>query len=170
MAGVTVDTVVISAVVGVVTSAITAYITAWLKIREERSKWQREFSLKFAELQATDRAHAENLAKQFAVAVLIIADESTPGRQRERIFIAPNSRLVAGNESTSDIVTDRTFTSRKHAAFYADGEHVYVEDLRSTNGTLLNGRQVASGQRHRLKPGDVVQLSPADTITVQMLG
>jgi hypothetical protein len=61
MAGVAVDTVVVSAAVGVVTSAITAYITTWLKIREERSKWQGEFSLKFAELQATDRVHARML-------------------------------------------------------------------------------------------------------------
>jgi pSer/pThr/pTyr-binding forkhead associated (FHA) protein len=49
--------------------------------------------------------------------------------------------------------------SRRHAKFVVltDGQ-VALQDLAATNGTNLNGVEVASGARHTLKDGDVVTL------------
>ena len=47
--------------------------------------------------------------------------------------------------------------SRKHLRLERLGDEVTVEDLQSTNGTLINGEIIL---RHRLRPGDRIQLGP----------
>jgi len=48
-----------------------------------------------------------------------------------------------------------TFVSRHHAQFFAMGEHLYIEDLGSTNGTTLNSRPVGSNPQ-AVACGDLV--------------
>ena len=62
-------TVIVSTMVGIAASAITAYITTWLKMREERKKWDRDITLKYAEANVVPRDAAETLARQFAVGI-----------------------------------------------------------------------------------------------------
>ena len=50
-------------------------------------------------------------------------------------------------------MNDLTISGR-HALVTQIGEHVYVDDLGSTNGTLLNGARIAKSQ---LKHGDTIQ-------------
>ncbi|MBC7106299.1 MAG: FHA domain-containing protein [Firmicutes bacterium] len=59
-----------------------------------------------------------------------------------------------------DIPLADTFVSAKHALFEATGEGLLVEDLRSTNGTLVNGREIE--QPVILRPGDRVEIG--DTV------
>jgi serine phosphatase RsbU (regulator of sigma subunit) len=66
-------------------------------------------------------------------------------RKGERIPILAD-RTVLGRHPSCDIVIPDSSVSRHHAAFIRDGERVFIEDLRSRNGTLVNGRRVA-GQR-----------------------
>jgi len=123
-------TIVISAAVGVIASAITAYITTRLKVKEEREKWRKEFAIRYADIQATDQARAQNLAVQFAIGVLIKNPES---EERDRIFIPPNCRLIAGRAPDSAIHIDDVNLSRHHCAFDADDENVFVEVLGSVS-------------------------------------
>ncbi len=54
--------------------------------------------------------------------------------------------------------------SRYHAAFsYQDGM-VHVEDLKSTNGTRINGFQLASDRTYRLRDGDEVEFGSARVV------
>ncbi len=47
--------------------------------------------------------------------------------------------------------------SRRHARVVNDGVgHIFIQDLGSTNGTLLNGHPVH--ERQRIRPGDVIQI------------
>ena len=48
--------------------------------------------------------------------------------------------------------------SREHACIFRRGEHVVVEDLGSTNGTLLNGGRLSPFLPHHLEDGDQLQL------------
>ncbi len=50
--------------------------------------------------------------------------------------------------------------SRWHAAFHYDENEgvVYIEDLNSTNGTRLNGFQIETARRYRLRSGDEIEL------------
>lgn len=62
-------------------------------------------------------------------------------------------RMVVGRLSSCDICLQDKNTSRQHAAFVRQGSAWTVEDLGSTNGTLVNGRTV---DRLALRDGDVI--------------
>lgn len=49
--------------------------------------------------------------------------------------------------------------SRAHARLVEQSDVVYVEDMNSTNGVVLNGRRLQPGERGRVHNGDIIQLS-----------
>ncbi|MGE5434079.1 MAG: FHA domain-containing protein, partial [Candidatus Doudnabacteria bacterium] len=51
-------------------------------------------------------------------------------------------RMMLGRLSSCDICLQDKNTSREHAAFVRDGRGWAIEDLGSTNGTMVNGRPV----------------------------
>jgi hypothetical protein len=53
------------------------------------------------------------------------------------------------------VLVDDTFVSQVHARVFRRGRDVMVEDLGSTNGTLVNGERIAKATR--LRKGDTVQ-------------
>jgi pSer/pThr/pTyr-binding forkhead associated (FHA) protein len=151
-------TVLISAAAGVITSAITAYFTSKLKISEEREKWARDVSQKYAEAQQTNPAVAASLAKQFAIALLIVDELEHPGgRGRQKIFVPPNSRLVVGRAPGSDIVVEDGMLSSHHAAFLTDQTHIFVESLGAKAGVFVNNGVRVDG-RVSLRAGDEVTM------------
>jgi pSer/pThr/pTyr-binding forkhead associated (FHA) protein len=64
-------------------------------------------------------------------------------------------RLVIGRGEQADVVIEESTMSRQHAAFGYGGDGYFVEDLGSTNGTLVNGE---SQKRAVLHDGDEVRL------------
>lgn len=76
-------------------------------------------------------------------------------RSGERIPLR-TGRAVIGRHPGCDIVIDTSAVSRQHAAIVIEDGQAIVEDLRSRNGTLLNGKLLASP--HRLVDGDQVQI------------
>jgi hypothetical protein len=50
--------------------------------------------------------------------------------------------LSIGRSSDADVRIEDRFASGVHARVYSRGAHYYVEDMNSTNGTFLNGRQL----------------------------
>jgi hypothetical protein len=71
-----------------------------------------------------------------------------------------DSHALAGRSPDMDIFLDDTFVSAKHALFEVTDEGFSVEDLRSTNGTLLNGAPIH--QATLLEVGD--RVSVGDTV------
>ena len=65
-----------------------------------------------------------------------------------------------GRADSSDIPVDDAFASSAHARVFNRGDYVYVEDMGSTNGTYLNGRQLR--QAERLKVADVVRIGDSE--------
>ncbi len=76
-------------------------------------------------------------------------------RSGDRVTLRPG-RLTIGRHPACDLVIDLSAVSRQHAAVVVQDGHVMLEDLRSRNGTLLNGRPLTSP--HRLADGDQVQI------------
>lgn len=72
-----------------------------------------------------------------------------------RTFPMSQSSLLIGRASDCDIVLDDQETSRHHARFFWRGSQLMVEDLGSTNGTLVNGVQIKGAQV--LREGDRVE-------------
>lgn len=64
-------------------------------------------------------------------------------------------RITLGRASSNDIVLDDGTVSGKHAVFHVLGKEIFVEDLESTNGTMVNGQRV---HRRQLRHGDVLRV------------
>jgi hypothetical protein len=74
----------------------------------------------------------------------------------------PGTELEIGDSATlgrspkSDIPVDDPYASAAHARIFPRGQFMYIEDMGSTNGTYLNGRQLRHPE----------QLRVADTIRI----
>ena len=64
-------------------------------------------------------------------------------------------RIVVGRGRKADLALSEATISRAHAAIGFDRTGFFVEDLGSTNGTLVNGAPV---QRQYLKNDDEIQM------------
>jgi pSer/pThr/pTyr-binding forkhead associated (FHA) protein len=73
------------------------------------------------------------------------------------VFRLPaGSVKTVGRTARADFILDAALVSRLHCRLTADkSDQLIVEDLGSTNGTLVNGRRV---DRQVLKAGDVVTI------------
>jgi hypothetical protein len=110
-------------------------------------------------------------------------DAPNPGRSRRagpdlRAGVAPRLEVVAamghepgtsfdvgegatlGRSNGADIRIDDPFASSAHARIFARGDFMYVEDMGSTNGTYLNGRQLRQAQRLRM--ADVIRIGDSE--------
>lgn len=63
--------------------------------------------------------------------------------------------ISVGRKHGNDIQLNDLTVSGRHALIVTMGEHVYVDDLGSTNGTLLNGSRIT---KTLLKQNDVIQV------------
>lgn len=64
-------------------------------------------------------------------------------------------RMTIGRRASNDIQIDNLAISGEHAAIVTILNDSFLEDLNSTNGTLVNGQPI---KKHFLKNGDVVEL------------
>jgi pSer/pThr/pTyr-binding forkhead associated (FHA) protein len=87
----------------------------------------------------------------------VLADPATCVLILEKAGKNPYEGFVfVGRASTSDVVIRDASISKSHAAFdYAYGAW-HVRDNRSHNGTSVNGRRLASGERVRIESRDAL--------------
>ncbi len=69
--------------------------------------------------------------------------------------VAIRDGFVLGRVAGSDLVVEDGKASRRHAKLHVEGGVVEIEDLQSSNGTLLNDKPVT---RRVLRDGDRVQI------------
>jgi pSer/pThr/pTyr-binding forkhead associated (FHA) protein len=69
-------------------------------------------------------------------------------------YLVPG-RLFVGRTADNDLQVDSRYVSRRHAQFITNADGTWVEDLNSTNGVFIRGKRV---RRHRLQPGDIVDV------------
>jgi FHA domain len=65
-----------------------------------------------------------------------------------------------GRSDGAAIRVDDPFASSAHARIFQRGDYMYLEDMGSTNGTYLNGRQVRSTERLRM--ADVIRIGDSE--------
>jgi diguanylate cyclase (GGDEF)-like protein len=78
------------------------------------------------------------------------------GEDLGRKFDLTNPETMIGRSSKCDIQVDQDSVSRNHARLRVDGSKIVVEDLGSTNGTLVNDEAIEAP--HRLRNGDLVKI------------
>lgn len=86
--------------------------------------------------------------------------QTSSGPSAGRRIELSSRRCVLGRSSDCDVVVDADSVSRRHARILMLGRHFYVEDLGSSNGTIVNN-EVVHG-RVRLSEGDKIRLSPVE--------
>jgi hypothetical protein len=80
---------------------------------------------------------------------------SVEGVEIKHVYLQKD-RTTLGRSADNDIVFDNMVVSGHHCVFELRGlAEVEVEDLRSTNGTYINGKMV---RRQRLRDGDVIAI------------
>jgi hypothetical protein len=78
------------------------------------------------------------------------------GAQTGTSFPLPPHAIEIGRDETADISLQDPEMSRRHVRISWQGGRYILEDLNSTNGTLLNDTRVTAAQR--LSPGDKIRM------------
>lgn len=80
----------------------------------------------------------------------------TRGERKGEVFpLSRESAISIGRAGANDIVLDDTSVSGQHCRIRPEAGGFVVHDMKSTNGTQVNGRTIA---RHVLAEGDVIQV------------
>ena len=79
----------------------------------------------------------------------------------EVVSLRPDARLVLGRADDSDVCVPDESVSRRHAALSGTGGVWQVEDLGSSNGTVVGGERLARGEVRAVSPGTIVQIGDA---------
>jgi predicted component of type VI protein secretion system len=72
-----------------------------------------------------------------------------------RELVLGKDRTTLGRRSHNDLVIDNLAVSGEHAVIVRQSNEAYLEDLGSTNGTVVNGQAI---KRHRLSDGDTIEI------------
>ncbi len=62
---------------------------------------------------------------------------------------------MIGRSEDSELRLKSEFVSRHHSLIVREGDNLYIEDLNSFNGTLVNSKKVT---RRKLKPRDTITI------------
>ena len=75
-----------------------------------------------------------------------------------RALLVGDGAIVGRSPRNSTLLIDDRTLSREHARIFGDGDAVYIEDLRSTNGTQVNGRRIAPDEPTLVEHGVTIEL------------
>ena len=76
------------------------------------------------------------------------------------VSIAVRGPVIVGRSPSADIVVGASYVSARHARFSLMGQNLFVEDLGSTNGTMVNNMSVTNPVA--LNDGDVVAVGDVE--------
>jgi hypothetical protein len=85
---------------------------------------------------------------------LIIREGDGPERRQ----VVPKQAAVVGRREDNDVVLPFSFVSARHGRVFLRGGLVHVEDMGSTNGTLVNGAPLEPMVPRLLGPDDLVEI------------
>jgi len=85
------------------------------------------------------------------------------GEQRFELHEGATYRL--GSRSSADIVIPQRDVSRNHALLRVDKHALHITDLKSKNGTFVNGQRVGAAE---FFPGDRLQISSAELTVLEV--
>ncbi len=89
--------------------------------------------------------------------VVITALEIFRNGESRQVFKIPEGepRIMIGRSEDSELRLKSEFVSRHHALIVRADDGLYVEDLNSFNGTVVNSKKIS---RHKLLPTDTIMI------------
>jgi Protein of unknown function (DUF3662)/FHA domain len=113
-------------------------------------------------------AHVEAAPRRATAAPAEPSSPGASGRARTEVLVEVNGtrhpvldRLVVGRGTEADLRINDPGVSRRHAELRLESGDLVVEDLGSTNGTLVDGERV---ERRRLHDGATVRVGHTDLV------
>jgi pSer/pThr/pTyr-binding forkhead associated (FHA) protein len=91
---------------------------------------------------------------------LVLIGAGSSGDTNGRVFEIDAAAVTVGRGHANDIPLDDEFASTQHARLETRADGVWLEDVGSTNGTVVNGTRI-DGPR-KLSPGDVIRIGDTD--------
>ena len=88
------------------------------------------------------------------VFVLVVVD----GRDLTAVHRITRNNTVLGRGEESHLSIDDDVVSSQHCAIRVDGPVCTVQDLKSLNGTIVNGRRLRAGVAQRIRHLDQIQI------------
>lgn len=76
----------------------------------------------------------------------------------EQEYTVPKDSIVFGRTNTCDIELPSKSVSRRHAEINREAEDYFLTDLKSGNGTLVNGKKVRPLEKNLLRSGDLLRI------------
>ena len=73
---------------------------------------------------------------------------------------------VIGRSKKCDIYINDKYLSKEHARIFFDRDKFFIEDLNSTNGTFINGKEISSAHPVKLKDNDKISFGDVSFIFV----
>jgi len=86
----------------------------------------------------------------------------TKGPMKGKVFFFGGHVVSAGRASENDIQLEGREISRKHFKLVLKNDSLYIEDLKSRNGTLLNGKEIVPGEGFEVKENDVLSIGNSE--------
>jgi len=93
----------------------------------------------------------------------------TKGPMKDKVFFFSGEVVFAGRGSDNDITLEGREISRKHFKFVKKGKRLYVEDLKSRNGTRLNGEGIVPGREFLIKEKDILSIGNSEFHVADLL-
>ena len=87
----------------------------------------------------------------------------------KKIALATNHshNVIIGTGKNTTVKLNNKLISSQHAQFIFDNKgHLHIQDLKSTNGTFLNGEKLTPSIAHMVKPKDTIQLASTNGILI----
>ena len=145
---------IIGGVVGSIVSLISSYLITKLKIKQEVMIWNSEFSVNYSKLLFSDPKAARQLARQFAVGLIIVRDND--GATKSKHFIPYQCKVSIGRSEDNDICLEPNTVSRDHGVLFFRGKKVMYQEFSPMNKSVLNGKTI--DKICELNSGDVLEI------------
>ncbi len=84
--------------------------------------------------------------------------------EQQQVYKLPQDNITIGRVNTCDIELPIKSISRRHAEIVKDGESYYLIDLKSGNGTLLQGKKIKSKEKYLLRSNDKIRIEDYEII------
>lgn len=80
------------------------------------------------------------------------------GDAKGQTFDLSNGITFIGRSTRSDIRVRDSSISRKHLKIFHIGKKIFLEDLKSTNGTFINSNKIVPGEGFEVSDGDLITI------------
>jgi pSer/pThr/pTyr-binding forkhead associated (FHA) protein len=80
------------------------------------------------------------------------------GPMKGETFRFSNDTIFIGRSAKNDFQVKDGAISRKQVKIFNIGSKLFVEDLKSTNGTMINGEVIVSGEGFEVNVGDTISM------------